>query len=101
MNTKLYVGNLSPATTERALRELFTEAGHVAACELIRDRDSGEPNGFAYVTMASSDEADEARRMFNAYALDYRALTVNAAKTRDTRRAYSDRPMARGSGRRA
>ena len=100
MHAKLYVGNLTDATTERDLHELFTEAGTVTACELIKDRVSGQSNGSAFVTMGSRDEAEEATRLFNAYALDNRALTVNAARPRQARRPYGDRPMARGSGRR-
>ena len=100
MHTKLYVGNLTDATTERDLRELFTEAGMVTACELIKDRLSGQATGFAFVTMGSPGEAEEATRLFQAYALDNQALTVNAARPRTARRPYSERPMARGSGRR-
>jgi RNA recognition motif-containing protein len=100
MHAKLYVGNLTDATTERDLRELFTEAGTVTACELIPDRANGQAKGLAVVTMASQGEADEATRLFNAYPLDHRALTVTAAMPRAARRPYSERPMARGSGRR-
>jgi RNA recognition motif-containing protein len=100
MNQKLYVGNLTDATTEGDLRELFTEAGTVTACELIKDRASGQSMGFAFVTMGSPVEAAEATRMFHAYALENQSLTVNAARPREARRPYSDRPMARGSGRR-
>jgi RNA recognition motif-containing protein len=95
MDQKLYVGNLTDATTESDLRELFTEAGTVTACELIKGS-----KGFAFVTMGSQVEAAEATRMFHAYALDNQPLTVSAARTREARRPYSDRPMARGSGRR-
>lgn len=100
MHTRLYVGNLTVTTTARAVRELFTEAGTVTACELIRDHPSGRLTGFAHVTMSSYAEAEEATRLFNAYALDDRILTVKAAKTRAERRSYAERPMARTSGRR-
>jgi RNA recognition motif-containing protein len=100
MNEKLYVGNLTYGTTENELRELFAQAGTVNSCELIKDRDSGQSKGFAFVTMATQAEAERATSMFNAYSLDNRSLTVNVAKPREARRSFSDRGTSRGSGRR-
>jgi cold-inducible RNA-binding protein len=100
MNEKLYVGNLTYGTTENELRELFAQAGTVSSCELIKDRDSGQSKGFAFVTMATQAEAEKATGMFNAYSLDNRSLTVNIAKPREARRPFSDRGQSRGSGRR-
>ncbi len=98
MNEKLYVGNLTYSTTEADLRELFVQAGTVTSCELIKDRDSGQSKGFAFVTMGSQAEAEKATSMFNAYSMDNRALTVNTAKPREDRRPFSDRGQTRGSG---
>lgn len=101
MNEKLYVGNLSYGTTENDLRTLFTQAGDVTSCELIKDRDSGQSKGFAFVTMGSQAAAEKAISMFNAYSLDNRSLTVNVAKPREPRRQFNnDRGGSRGSGRR-
>jgi RNA recognition motif-containing protein len=86
MNEKLYVGNLSYSTTENDLRELFAQAGTVNSCELIKDRDSGQSKGFAFVTMGSQAEAEKAISQFNGKPLDNRALTVNVAKPREERR---------------
>ncbi len=85
MNEKLYVGNLAYATTEKDLRDLFAQAGTVTACDLIKDRDSGQSKGFAFVTMSTQAEAENATRMFNAHTLGERALTVNTAKPREAR----------------
>jgi RNA recognition motif-containing protein len=85
MNEKLYVGNLSYSTTEDELRQLFSQAGTVTACDLIKDRDSGRSKGFAFVTMSTQAEAENATRMFNAHMLGERALTVNTAKPREAR----------------
>ena len=86
MNEKLYVGNLSYSTTESDLRTLFSQAGTVSSCELIKDRDSGQSKGFAFVTMGSQAEAEKATSMFNGKPLDNRNLTVNTAKPREERR---------------
>lgn len=103
MNEKLYVGNLSYGTTENDLRTLFAQAGTVTSCELIKDRDSGQSKGFAFVTMGSQAEAEKATSMFNGHSLDNRSLTVNTARPREAReprRQFNDRGGGRGSGRR-
>jgi RNA recognition motif-containing protein len=91
MNEKLYVGNLAYATTEADLRTLFAQAGSVTSCELIKDRDTGQSKGFAFVTMSNQAEAENATRMFNAHSLGDRALTVNTAKPREARQSYGNR----------
>jgi RNA recognition motif-containing protein len=53
MESKLYVGNLSYSTTEDDLRSLFLQAGTVASVALIKDRDSGQSKGFAFVEMSN------------------------------------------------
>lgn len=85
METKLYVGNMSYDTTEADLRALFSEAGTVEAVDIIKDRDSGRPKGFAFVTMSNQAEAEKAISMFNEKTVDNRALTVNIARPREDR----------------
>ena len=85
MNAKLYVGNLSYDTTEEGLRTLFAQAGTVEAVEMIRDRESGRPKGFAFVTMSSQVEAEKAISMFNEKNFEDRDLKVNIARPREER----------------
>jgi RNA recognition motif-containing protein len=85
MEVKLYVGNLSYATTEDELRTLFAQAGTVASVALIKDRDTGSSKGFAFVEMTTQAEAQKAISMFNEYKLGERALTVNLARPREER----------------
>ena len=80
MDVRLYVGNLAKSTTEDELKKLFTQAGSVAAVDVVKDRDSGESKGFAFITMGEQTEADKAISMFNAYSLADRELKVNVAK---------------------
>ena len=86
MDTRLYVGNLAKSTTEDELRTLFTQAGAVASVEVIKDRDSGQSKGFAFVTMTDQAEVEKAISMFNAYSLSDRELKVNIAKPKAERR---------------
>ncbi len=100
MNEKLYVGNLAYSTTEDELRQLFSQAGTVAACDLIKDRDSGRSKGFAFVTMGSQAEAEKAISMFNGRPFGDRTLTVNTARPREERPAFGSRGgfSSRGGG---
>lgn len=83
METKLYVGNLSYDTTEDGLRTMFTKAGSVVSVDMIKDRNTGRMKGFAFVTMNSAEEAQEAIKILNEKMLDDRAIRVNVAKPRE------------------
>jgi RNA recognition motif-containing protein len=85
LEKKLYVGNLSFDTTEEGLRTLLAQAGTVEAVEMIKDRDTGRPKGFAFVTMSNQVEAEKAISMFNEKTLDDRAIKVNIARPREER----------------
>ncbi len=85
MDVKLYVGNLSYATTEDELRALFAQAGTVTSVAVIKDRDTGQSKGFAFVEMSTQAEAQKAISQFNAKELQDRALTVNLARPREER----------------
>jgi cold-inducible RNA-binding protein len=86
----LYVGNMAFTTTEATLREVFSQYGTVTKVQLIMDRETGRPRGFAFVEM--SDGGDQAIAALNGAQLDGRALTVNEAKPRE------DRPRGGGYG---
>ncbi|AMV23636.1 RNA recognition motif protein [Gemmata sp. SH-PL17] len=83
MATNLYVGNMSFSTTEDQLREVFSQYGTVTKVQLIMDRETGRPRGFAFVEMSSG--ADQAIAALNGTQLDGRSLTVNEAKPREGR----------------
>ena len=85
MEAKLYVGNLSKATTQEELKSLFTQAGEVVAADIIKDRKSGESKGFAFIVMGAQTEADKAVNMFNAFSLGDQALKVSLANPRPQR----------------
>jgi len=85
MEVKLYVGNLSYNTTEDNLRTLFAQAGDVASVALIKDRDTGDSKGFAFVEMNTQVEAEKAISILNGFNLEGRELKVNLAKPREDR----------------
>jgi cold-inducible RNA-binding protein len=92
MSTKLFVGNLSFDTTENDLHDAFAAHGTVVEANLMVDRMSGRPRGFAFVTMGSPEEAQKAIEAMNGATLGGRALTVNIARPKE------DRPPGGGGG---
>jgi cold-inducible RNA-binding protein len=93
MGTKLYVGNLSFNTTENELQELFSQAGTVQEVTLMQDKFTGKSRGFAFVTMGSEEDAQNAISKLNGQTVEGRALTVNEARPRESR------PPGGGGGR--
>ena len=85
MGTKLYVGNLSFRTTADELRDAFASVGTVESASVIEDRDTGRSRGFAFVEMATAEEAAQAIEQFNGKDFGGRNLTVNEAKPREDR----------------
>src|SRR5438477_12544943 len=85
MGTKLYVGNLSFNTTENELQELFSQAGTVQEVSLMQDKFTGKSRGFAFVTMGSEEDAQNAISKLNGQTVEGRALTVNEARPREPR----------------
>src|SRR5258707_3070124 len=85
MGTKLYVGNLSFRTTSDELRDAFAAVGNVESASVIEDRDTGRSRGFAFVEMATAEEAAAAIEQFNGKEVGGRNLTVNEAKPRAER----------------
>jgi cold-inducible RNA-binding protein len=83
MATKLYVGNLSFDTTENDIQDLFAEAGTVREAVLIQDKMTGKSRGFAFVTMSTEDEAQNAAQRLNGKEFHGRNLTVNEARPRE------------------
>jgi len=81
VGNKLYVGNLSYNTTEESLRAVFSADGRtVSEVKIIADRDTGQPRGFAFVTMATPADAAAAIAALDGRELDGRSLKVNEAQ---------------------
>lgn len=79
---RIYIGNLSNQATEDDLREAFTAFGQVASAQIMVDRYSGQPRGFAFVEMANNTEALAAISGLNGKEIKGRAITVNEARPR-------------------
>ena len=85
MNNKLFVGNLSFETTELGLQDLFAAHGVVEDVNLVTDRVTGRPRGFAFVTMSKPEEAQAAISALSGKNVNGRDITVTEARPREER----------------
>ena len=76
----IFVGNLSFGTTEQDIRSIFEAYGSVDRVNIVTDRDSGQPRGFAFVEMTNDAEGDKAIEGVNGREVGGRALNVNEAR---------------------
>jgi len=95
---KIYVGNVSFDTTEEELRQEFLAFGKVESVNIITDKYSGGPKGFAFVEMPSVSEGQAAIAALNGKTLKDRTLTVDAARPRSDDRGGGSYGSRRGGG---
>lgn len=81
----IYVGNLSYEITEDELRQAFAANGEVGSVNIVTDRYTGRPRGFAFVEMPQDEQARQAIQKLNGTALKGRNVTVNEARPRESR----------------
>jgi cold-inducible RNA-binding protein len=100
LGSKVYVGNLSFQTTKEDLQEVFEKHGTVESVNIITDRETGRPRGFAFVEMSSATEAQTAIRALDGTTLDGRPIKVNEAQEKSRQDGpRRDRPGGGGRGR--
>jgi len=81
----IYVGNISFQTSEQDLDAAFSAYGQVERVQIVKDRDTGQSRGFAFVEMPDNADADKAMAALNGADLGGRTLTVNEARPREAR----------------
>jgi RNA recognition motif-containing protein len=94
--TNIFVGNLSYATSQEELEAAFNEFGAVERVNIVRDRDTGQPRGFAFVEMTNANEASNAIAALNGRNMNGRDLNVNEARPREER-SGGGRPAGGGN----
>src|SRR5215210_17011 len=85
MSTKLFVGNLSFETSEIELQDLFATCGPVTEVNIVTDKFTQKPRGFAFVTMGTPEAAQAAIQQLSGKSVNGRNLTVNEARPREER----------------
>lgn len=92
MAVRLFVGNLSYATTEADLRAYFATVAPPSQVVLPVDRDTGRPRGFAFVEFLERSQAEQAIQRFNGQVFNGRPLAVSEARAREDRGPGGPRP---------
>jgi RNA recognition motif-containing protein len=82
--TNIFVGNLSYQTTQEDLYAAFSAYGSVERVNIVTDRESGQPRGFAFVEMTERRDAETAIAKLNGAELNGRAMNVNEARPKPT-----------------
>ena len=85
MEKKLYVGNLSYDSTQEDIRTLFETYGAVNDVFIVKDRESGRPRGFAFVSMDTAESMQAAVDGLNGKEFMGRVLAINEARPREDR----------------
>jgi RNA recognition motif-containing protein len=83
--TNIFVGNLSYQTTEQELEAAFANYGVVERASVVRDRDTGQPRGFAFIEMTNKSEAIKAIQGLDGQEMNGRAIKVNEARPKEDR----------------
>jgi RNA recognition motif-containing protein len=76
----IFVGNLDFDVTEDQLRALFRVYGTVESVTIVKDRDTSQPRGFAFVEITEAEEPQTAISSLDGTILKNRALRVNEAR---------------------
>lgn len=97
--TNIFVGNLSYQTTQDDLHATFAAYGGVERVNVVTDRDTGQPRGFAFVEMTDADAAQTAIAQLNGADLHGRTLNVNEARPKPTGGGSGGRQFGSGGNR--
>lgn len=78
----IYVGNLSPEVTDKAIREAFASFGEVSSAKVIKDRYTGQFRGFGFVEMPVQSQAQTAIKSLNGKELLGKEIRISDARPR-------------------
>src|SRR5437868_12273947 len=96
--TNIFVGNLSYQTTQEDLHAAFAQYGNVERVNIVTDRDTGQPRGFAFVEMTERRDAETAISQLNGAELNGRAMNVNEARPKTTGGGFGGNRGGGGGG---
>jgi RNA recognition motif-containing protein len=84
--SRLFAGNLDFGVEEQDLHTLFTEAGFtVSEVTVVKDRDTGQSRGFAFVEVVGRSEAARAVAELDGVELAGRVIRLNMAEKQGRR----------------
>ena len=88
MSKKIYVGNMNYNTSEEQLEDLFSQYGSVLGVNIVMDKFTNRPKGFAFVEMEEDSAAEAAISALNEKEFNGRTLKVNEAVNKKPDRGY-------------
>lgn len=82
---KIYVGNLPFSIADAELQSIFEQHGQVSRVDIVTDRETGRPRGFAFVEMPNDTEAQAAIEAIDGTQIGGRSVNANQARPREDR----------------
>ncbi len=95
----LFVGNLSPETSESSLRDLFAQFGEVVSVKIIIDPATGLPKGFGFVEMADKFHSYDAVDNLDMTFFEGSVISVKEAKQNNKAGGGGGSRFGRGNSR--
>lgn len=80
-----YIGNLDLRVTENDLKEAFAQFGEVSSVTIIKNRFSGESQGYGFLEMPDNSDADKAIKALNGIAIKGRNIKITQQDPRNKR----------------
>ena len=97
---KLFVAGLPDSISEEVLKQLFeATGGKVLSVSLPKDRMTGRPRGFGFVTLATPQEAQAARDALDGSLQAGKSISVRPFQAEPPRREPGAPPMGGGASR--
>ena len=81
---KIFIGNLPFKTDEDAIRQLFNNFGEILEVAIPKNRETGRPRGFAFVSFDTENSAKDAVSLHDT-EVDGRQISVKIAENRESR----------------
>lgn len=79
---KIYVGNVDYSTSEDELHDLFEQFGAISEVNIPRDRRTGRPRGYGFITYSDTSDAVKSLEL-DGSTFKERTIQVNFAKERN------------------
>lgn len=79
---KLHIGNLAAATKKEDLQKVFESFGNITRINVVKDKETGEPRGIAFLEFETKDEGNGAIAGLHETQLLGNEITVREARTK-------------------
>lgn len=99
MQNKIYVGNLSYSLDEVALRAAFEEFGEIKEIAFPKDRVTGRPRGFGFITFNEASAAEASLKMDGQELAGRKVVVKFALERKSTGGGGGGRDRGEGGGR--